>query len=64
MWPDGEGARDKIRADFDASAPPALVGDRRQEIVFIGQVGRVGLLCSIGASSNKPETPPTRGGTR
>ncbi len=34
-WPEDEGACAQIRADF--SADPA-VGDRRQELVFIGQV--------------------------
>ncbi|GBF99676.1 hypothetical protein Rsub_12370 [Raphidocelis subcapitata] len=36
-WPEDPEARAKIAADFDASAPRAAVGDRRQEIVFIGQ---------------------------
>ncbi|KAG2489398.1 hypothetical protein HYH03_012039 [Edaphochlamys debaryana] len=33
-WPEDPKIRDKIRADFD---PDSDVGDRRQEIVFIGQ---------------------------
>ena len=37
MWPEEEEARERIRADFDPDAHPSRVGDRRQEIVFIGQ---------------------------
>lgn len=36
-WPEDPEARARIRADFAPGAPPALAGDRRQEIVFIGQ---------------------------
>ncbi|KIZ03485.1 CobW domain protein [Monoraphidium neglectum] len=36
-WPEDATARERIRADFDPTSPPEAVGDRRQEVVFIGQ---------------------------
>jgi hypothetical protein len=35
-WPEDEAAQQQIKADFSADAS---IGDRRQELVFIGQVG-------------------------
>jgi hypothetical protein len=35
-WPEDEAAQQQIRADFSSDE---AVGDRRQELVFIGQVG-------------------------
>lgn len=38
-WPEDEDARQQIRADFSTDS---TVGDRRQELVFIGQVSSHG----------------------
>lgn len=41
-WPEDEEAKQQILADFSSDAD---IGDRRQELVFIGQVGAALLLC-------------------
>jgi hypothetical protein len=40
-WPEDEAAKQQIRADFSSNSS---IGDRRQELVFIGQVGHLLLL--------------------
>lgn len=46
-WPEDKAVCEQIRADF---SPDALIGDRRQELVFIGQVR--------GIKSSKYTIPP------
>jgi hypothetical protein len=43
-WPEDEAAIKQIRADFTTDPE---VGDKRQELVFIGQVSNVGHICSL-----------------
>lgn len=43
-WPEDEAARQQIRADFTTDPE---VGDRHQELVFIGQVSNVSHVCSL-----------------
>jgi hypothetical protein len=42
-WPEDPEAVAQIQADFDPQHPQ-LIGDRRQELVFIGQVRMRGCL--------------------
>ena len=46
LWPEDDESRAKIRGDYAADAPAELVGDRRQEIVFIGQASALGIRCA------------------
>jgi hypothetical protein len=43
-WPEDEAAKQQIRADFSSDDE---IGDRRQELVFIGQVGAQQLLLPL-----------------